>query len=421
MAWNMGRSVCGGTESGSALTTTLASLTLIAACVLTASVSSASAAPVSRTAALEVPACRNGVITATPSPGIPGELYDNLFGIDAIDAKDVWAVGYYIKEPNTVNLWQTLIEHYGGKRWQVVPSPDPTPNDVLYALTAISPDDLWAVGVADNRSRQDEHTLTEHWNGSRWSVVPSPGMGLLDTVAESSPNNVWAAGFRETDNGLKPIRNLIEHWDGRTWQTVPSPEPGAYGNGTAAISVVSPQDVWGVGQAYLTERHFEPTAEHWNGHDWTATILPGKGIDSSLADLSAEGSNDLWAAGEYEKTNPEVGEVTLTLLEHWNGQRWSIVTSPSPRNDSLLKSVFVVSATDAWAVGSSANVEGGFVLHWNGKEWAQIHETNYRHASTLLFGVSAPAADDVWTSGVVAGRGTGGYATFAEYTCPASG
>jgi hypothetical protein len=41
----------------------------------------------------------------------------------------------------------------------------------------------------------------------------------LDTVAESSPGNVWAAGFREMDNGLKPIQNLIEHWNGKAWQT----------------------------------------------------------------------------------------------------------------------------------------------------------------------------------------------------------
>jgi hypothetical protein len=374
-----------------------------------------------RPGTLTVPSCRNGVVFKTPSPGTHGELYDSLFGIAAVNAKDVWAAGYYIKAPNNENVWQTLIEHYDGAKWQVVASPDPTPNDVLYAVTAISPTDVWVVGVADNKSREGDRTLTENWNGSKWSVVPSPGVGLLDAVAGSAPNNVWAAGFRIVDNGLKPIQNLIEHWNGTSWKTVTSPEPGAYANGTAGITVVAPDDVWAAGQAYPTEYHFVPTAEHWNGKDWTATILPGKGLNSSLADISSAGSDDVWAAGSYEKTNPEVGLVTFALIEHWNGSRWSIVPSPSPGGDSLLKGVAAVSANDAWAVGSSASVRGGFILRWDGKNWTEVHENSYPHATTLLFGVSAPSANDLWISGEVAGRGTGGYDTLAEYTCSSKG
>ena len=193
-------------------------------------------------------------------------------------------------------------------------------------------------------SRQDDHTLTEHWNGSTWIVVPSPGVGLLDGVAGSSADDVWSVGFREADNGSKPIQNLIEHWNGKSWQLVPSPEPGAYANGTASISAVTPSDVWAVGQAYLTENHYEPTAEHWNGTDWTSTFLPGEGVDSSLADISSVGRDDIWAAGSYEVLSPQVGEETFTLTEHWNGEHWSIVSSPSPGGDSLLKGVAVVSA-----------------------------------------------------------------------------
>src|ERR1700689_1006311 len=230
-------------------------------------------------APLAGPSCRNGEIFKTPSPGRQGEHYDNLFDIVAISANDVWADGYYIKAPNSENLWQTLIEHYSDGKWQVVASPDPTPNDVLYALTVISPNDVWAVGVADNKSRQDDHTLTEHWNGSEWSAVPSPGAGLLDAVAGNSANDVWAAGFRDVDNGLKPIQNLIEHWNGKSWKIVKSPEPGAYSNGTASITVVAPDDVWAVGQANSTEQQFEPTAEHWNGTVWAAAVLPGEGLD----------------------------------------------------------------------------------------------------------------------------------------------
>jgi len=221
----------------------------------------------SRRPHLQVRRVATGSSSKTPSPGTHGELYDNLFGIAAVDAKDVWAAGVLHKSAQLRKPLANLIEHYDGANWRVVASPDPTFNDVLYAVTAISPTDIWVVGVAANSSRQGDRTLTENWNGSKWSVVPSPGVGLLDTVAGSSPNNVWAAGFRVVDNGLKPIQNLIEHWNGKRWKTVTSPEPGAYANGTAGITVVAPDDVWAAEQAYPTERHFVPTAEHWNGKE----------------------------------------------------------------------------------------------------------------------------------------------------------
>ena len=40
-------------------------------------------------------------------------------------------------------------------------------------------------------------------------------------------NNVWAVGENEEVPGLG-ITTLIEHWNGSAWSIVPSPTPGAY-------------------------------------------------------------------------------------------------------------------------------------------------------------------------------------------------
>src|SRR5260370_1080153 len=73
--------------------------------------------------------------------------------------------------------------------WTAVSSPNPTPIDnVLAAVTALSPTDVWAVGF------DDRGTLTEHWNGSAWTVVASPGANNLNGVAAVSTNDVWAVG-----------------------------------------------------------------------------------------------------------------------------------------------------------------------------------------------------------------------------------
>ena len=50
--------------------------------------------------------------------------------------------------------------------------------DEFAAVSAVSPDDVWAVGdyleLSDPPARR---TLAQHWNGRTWSVVASPNVG----------------------------------------------------------------------------------------------------------------------------------------------------------------------------------------------------------------------------------------------------
>src|SRR5438046_2216605 len=53
--------------------------------------------------------------------------------------------------------------------WSVVSSPNPdTLSNVLKAVAVVTANNVWAVGG------QQGHTLVEHWDGTSWSVVPSP-------------------------------------------------------------------------------------------------------------------------------------------------------------------------------------------------------------------------------------------------------
>src|SRR5450759_2171714 len=82
------------------------------------------------------------------------------------------------KPPGQYNVpTKTLIIHYDGTGWTVVPSPNMGPhsqyqNNQLRGITAVSPNDIWAFGscfAADGSGQQS--TLTG------WTVVPSPNMG----------------------------------------------------------------------------------------------------------------------------------------------------------------------------------------------------------------------------------------------------
>src|SRR5436190_12166876 len=158
------------------------------------------------------------------SPGAP-HSQNNLNGVAAVSANDIWAVGYY-GQASGAN--QTLIEHWDGKSWSVIPSPKVGTRDSnLNGVAAVSANDVWAVGLySDSGARQ---TLAEHWNGKSWSMVSGPNVGTNDNnfngVAAVSANDVWAVGLYSQVSGAN--RTLAEHWNGKSWSVVSSPNPGA--------------------------------------------------------------------------------------------------------------------------------------------------------------------------------------------------
>jgi hypothetical protein len=112
------------------------------------------------------------VTVSSPSPS-SGQATDQLNGIVALSAKNVWAVG------SSNNDAQGLIEHYNGTSWSIVASPTPSgslSND-LYGIAAVSTNDIWAVGQTtpnNGTSTPPPQPLIEHWNGTAWSLVGSP-------------------------------------------------------------------------------------------------------------------------------------------------------------------------------------------------------------------------------------------------------
>ena len=63
--------------------------------------------------------------------------------------------------------------HWDGTSWSLIPSPDPGGGDAgasqLFAVSAVSPTDVWAVGLYTGDIAID--TLILHWDGTAWSQV----------------------------------------------------------------------------------------------------------------------------------------------------------------------------------------------------------------------------------------------------------
>jgi hypothetical protein len=59
-----------------------------------------------------------------------------------------------------------------------------------------------------------------HWNGIKWTRVPSPHPSVdteLDGVSAVTPSAAWAAGCLCNDGGPTPNHTLILRWNGTSW------------------------------------------------------------------------------------------------------------------------------------------------------------------------------------------------------------
>ena len=210
--------------------------------------------------------------------------------------------------------------------WGVVSSPNVNPRaNALNGVAASSSTDAWAVGwyaVGGNVDR----SLTERWDGTSWTVVPTPTVGaaadFLEGVTSGPAQGTWAVGVTRDDwlnNGV--INPLILHWDGTAWHRVKSPNagPASAANDLVSVSAVATDDIWAVGV-----RGLHTLAMRWDGTSWSVVSSPTPGGIADLAGVVAVSTDDAWAVGGW--VDPQANAVR-TLVEHWDGTSWTVVES----------------------------------------------------------------------------------------------
>jgi hypothetical protein len=310
---------------------------------------------------------------------------------------DAWAVGVQFGAAGQAPP-PPAAYHWNGSTWSLTPTPSLGVNGGLSAVSASGAADAWAVGFTIPSGYRRHVALYEHWNGSAWSVAAGPGGGL-NGVADLSATNAWAVG----------ALGAVEHWDGTAWTsvTVPSPNPSdTAGNNLTAITAISATDIWAVGQ--FTNASFTNSAYalHYNGTSWTVTILPQPAVTGPsspvLHGVTAVASNNVWAVGENEEV-PGLG--LTTLIEHWNGSAWSIVPSPTPGAYPTLNAVAARSASDVYAVGFNepsvnGGVQQGLILRWNGSAWSAGTDPTAGTFSPLYGAATLPGATAEWAAGI---------------------
>lgn len=335
--------------------------------------------------ALAQTTCGGWHVVSSPSPG---PAANDLYGISAVSSKDAWAVGEYGPPGGGVN---TLTEHWDGKQWSEIPSPNVGEGNYLYSVSAVSSHDVWAVGDTYPPGG-GIYTLIEHWNGVQWSVIPSPNPNQTDDylygVSALSSHDVWAVGVRGA-------YSLIEHWDGMQWSVMPSPNPDQNDDYLYGVSALSSTNVWAVGI-----RGAVSLVEHWNGTRWS--VIPSPNPSSSadyLYGVSAISNHAVWTVGNYSSRKGG----TATLIERWNGKKWQQVSSPSPGAfANILYGVAALSSSNAWAVGEylpTPSAAYTLTEHWNGKAWKVVPSPSPGPSHLLRAAAEVPGTSHAWTVG----------------------
>jgi hypothetical protein len=331
-----------------------------------------------------------------------GTSDNSLGGVGGSSRSDVWAVGSFLPDAAASNQDATLslAEHYDGTNWKAFETPDAGPNfNTLFAVAG-SAGQAWAVGTRLDSSYGDR-ALIEHWDGRSWSISTNPQPGavrdLLFSVAALSPSDVWAVGDQEgADNRFE---TLVEHWDGSKWQVVPSPDPGSTGNHLYGVAAASPDDIWAVGQQLGSGGPDQALIEHWDGAKWSTVLSPSETSGTTMLDAVAVGGDRAWAVGEHDSA----AGGGRPLVEQYSHGAWSIVTIPSSAGSAW---------TDLWgvavgpggvcAVGTDLDPVTGnndaLILKGAGGVWSAVPGPQPGSGNNIVAGV-ANVGGQLWAAG----------------------
>lgn len=173
------------------------------------------------------------------------------------------------------------------------PSPDETLRMATFALSAT---DVWNVGA---------NGFAEHFDGTRWTTIPTGVTETLTDVWGAAANDVWVTGAGGT----------LLRWNGTAFVKQVTNQTRTY----LAVHGASANDVWIVGASDGVS--YTGRVMHWNGSALTARTVQYCG--NSLYSVFVKAPNDVWIGGD-QKT-----------VCHWNGTAWSDRRMTNPYYDTV--------------------------------------------------------------------------------------
>ena len=345
------------------------------------------------------------------SPNVSNGESDQLSGVSCVTAANCVAVG----SAGGSGFLTTLVETWNGSAWSVTPSPNPTGRDgTLSGVSCPTKTDCVAVGAVDPYGA-GIGTLIETWNGTTWSITPSPNTGNGSSLAAvsckradscvavgSSYYNIDYTNVFGGQSVFGVYQTLVATWDGTAWSIIPSPNPttspnGAYLNGVTCRTVKYCVAVGASNNATPPPSNpaYQSLVEIWNGKSWSVVPSPNKASSAGpdytvLQTVSCPSVSSCFAAGVTG--NVSYG-AARTLVEAWNGMTWSITPSPNQgTNNNGFQGVACGKANSCVAVGEYENYAlnppqySTLIETWNGSTWSITPRPNPNSYDNQLSG-----------------------------------
>jgi hypothetical protein len=290
--------------------------------------------------------------------------------------------------------------------WTVVQGTVGTSSGISGGLDAIAcPDSTcWAVGGISPASPTDpDPALIETNSGSGWSVVTAPTTtpgwsSVLNGIACADADDCWAVGATGDET-------LIAEYAGGTWTTVASPsppeesEPELFG-----VSCVSNDDCWAVGWDRDPGAAEQTLIEHYDGTGWSIVSSPNTndGGANLLNGVACANAAECWAVGG--------GTLGTPLIEQYNGTAWAIDTNvDAPGQASDLQAVTCTGPDACWAVGTTGPTSGSesqtLIERYDGTAWERVPSPSpnpfpgSNFGEDYLYGVTCDTGNECWAVG----------------------
>ena len=210
-------------------------------------------------------------------------------------------------------------------------------------------------------------------------------LGFLSPIPTGNTiNDAWTPDgenfFFAGDGGT------IIFYDGSNFTVMPTPTNHAL----FGIHGTSMTDIWAVGgdnYDYTATEQGRSMILHYDGSSWTAQSPPsdGWGQYHAFSDVWCDGSGVVWAVAEY-----------TTLIAKFNGDSWSYIDTGISLSNFGFHAIYGFSPTDIYAAGGC-----GQIIHNSGGTWVKERQEGDCSTMSfdLLYDIWGPDADNVFATG----------------------
>lgn len=187
----------------------------------------------------------------------------------------------------------------------------------------------------------------------------------------------------------------------RAWSIMSTPNVANVNNRLSGVATLSASDVWAVGWSTNASYVTQSLLEHWDGHAWNIVSSPSPSPSASgqLVAVAAASPTNLWAVGLYYPTSSSYSQ---TLILHNDGTGWSVVPSPNVAATNNALQGVAIAGSSVWAVGFTtkdlANNSQTLAEEWNGTTWSIVATPNV-DTQNRLSAVTVTSAGSVWAAG----------------------